>query len=186
MSFQDALKTLGSMGCTSRDDPIALSELENHHLHHPYQTGLMKFHPHSLWIVKPFYLHWKHSQQDPVQAVLSCEHSTFWMPSNVNVSISPWLSGAPLTALNKKSGEIRSIAVGGVIRRLVSQICCTAVKPRLQEVFLHYRQVGVGVSGGLETAIHNLKSYIATNNRRKDLCCFKVNMWNAFNECHCK
>ena len=63
-----------------------------------------------------------------------------------------------LNALNEKSGGIRPIAFGEVIRRLVSRICCTAVKPRLQEVFLPYGQVGIGVRGGLEAAIHTLKS----------------------------
>ena len=76
----------------------------------------------------------------------------------MEVSISPWLSGAPLTASNKKSGGIRPTAVEEMIRCLVSQICSTAVKPRLQEVFLLYGQVGVGVLGGLEAAIHILKS----------------------------
>ena len=96
------------------------------------------------------------------------------LSGKVDVSISPWLSGAPLTALNKKSGGIRSIAIEEVIRRLVSRICCTAAaKPRLQEVFLPYGQVGAGVSGGLEAAIHTLKSYITTNSSRENLCCLK-------------
>ena len=89
-----------------------------------------------------------------------------------------------LAALNKKSGEIRPIAFGEVIRRLVSPICITAVKPRLQEVFLPYGQVGVGVRGGLEAASHTLNSYITINNSRVNLCCFKVDLWNALNECH--
>ena len=102
----------------------------------------------------------------------------------MDVSIFPWLSGAPLTAVNFKSGGIHLIAVGEVIRRLVSRICCTAVKPRLQEVFLPYGLVEGGVCGGLEAAIHTLKSYITTNSLRENLYCFKVDMRNAFNECH--
>ena len=51
-------------------------------------------------------------------------------------------------------------------------------------VFLPYGQVGVGARGGLETAIHTLKSYITTNSSRENLCCFKVDMRHAFNECH--
>ena len=100
----------------------------------------------------------------------------------MDISISPWLSGAPLTALNKKSGGICLFAIGEVIRRLVSGICCTAVKARLQEVILPYGQFGVGVRGGLEAAIRTLKSYITTNSLRKNLCCFKIDMRIAFNE----
>ena len=50
-------------------------------------------------------------------------------------------------------------------------------------VFLPYGQVGVGVSNRLEAAIHTLKSYITTNSSRENLCFFKVDMQNAFNEC---
>ena len=67
------------------------------------------------------------------------------LSGKVDVSMSSWLSGAPLIALNKKSGGVRPFAVGEVIRHLVSRICCTAVKPYLKEVFLPYGQVGVGV-----------------------------------------
>ena len=81
-----------------------------------------------------------------------------------------------------QSGGIRPIAVGEVIRRLVSQICCTAVKPHLQEVFLPYGQVGLGVRGGLEAASHTLKFYITTNSSREIYAISKVDMWNAFNE----
>ena len=36
----------------------------------------------------------------------------------------------------------------------------------------------------LEAAIHTLKSYITTNSSKENLCCFKVDMRNAFNKCH--
>ena len=59
--------------------------------------------------------------------------------------LSPWLCGAPLTALLKKGGGVRPIAVGEVIRRLASRLCCLAVRPSLPSVFILYGQVGVGV-----------------------------------------
>ena len=53
-------------------------------------------------------------------------------------------------------------------------------------VLLPYGQVGVDVRDGLETAIHTLKSYITTNSWRENLRCFRVDMRNAINECHCE
>ena len=53
-------------------------------------------------------------------------------------NVSPWLSGAPITALYKKSGGVRPIAVGDVLRRLASRLCCYAMKSRLPAVFLPY------------------------------------------------
>ena len=66
--------------------------------------------------------------------------------------------GAPLTALHKKFGGFRPIAVGEVLRRLVNRCCCSAVRPRLSEFFLPYGQVGVGTKGGLEAAVHTVRT----------------------------
>ena len=97
--------------------------------------------------------------------------------------IGPWLSGAPLTALRKKPSGFRPIAVGEVLRRLASRLCCSAVRPYLPDIFLPYGQVGVGVKGGLEAAVHGLRKLIVDNSQNDELCCAKVDMRNAFNEC---
>lgn len=58
--------------------------------------------------------------------------------------ISPWLSGEPLSALTKKNGGgFRPIAVGEVLRCLVSKVACTAVKSKLPDLLLPHGQVGV-------------------------------------------
>ena len=41
----------------------------------------------------------------------------------------------------------------------------------------------VGISGGLEAAIHSLHTILSTLGSKLDLCCLKVDMSNAFNEC---
>ena len=100
--------------------------------------------------------------------------------------ISAWLSGAPLTALYKKQGGggVRPIAVGEVLRRLISRVCCAAVKSKLPEIFLPHGQVGFGILGGLEAAVHSLSSFIDSYGDTPTLCCFKLDMANAFNNCH--
>ena len=68
--------------------------------------------------------------------------------------LAAWLCGAPLTALLKMGGCVQPIAVGKVLRHLASRFCCLAVRPSLPSVFFSYGQVGVGIPGGLEGAIH--------------------------------
>ena len=105
------------------------------------------------------------------------------LSGRADVRISPWLVGAPLTALRKKSGGIRPIAVGEILRCLASRLCCMAVKSPLPEVFLPYGQVGVGVPGGVEAAIHALSALSDKHGHNVDLCCLKIDFSNAFNEC---
>ena len=57
----------------------------------------------------------------------------------------PWMVGAPLIALQKKTGGFRPIAIGDVIRRLASRLCCKSVHSLLPDIFLPYHQVGVAV-----------------------------------------
>ena len=94
--------------------------------------------------------------------------------------LAPWLCGAPLTALLKKGGGVRPIAVGEVLRRLASRLCCLASLPT---VFLPYGQVGVGIPGGFEGAIHISRHFISTHGADDSLALLKVDMKNAFNEC---
>ena len=102
---------------------------------------------------------------------------------SLNSLIAPWLIGAPLTALCKKDGGYRPIAVGEVLRRLASRICCSAAKSRLEDHFLPYGQVGVGIKRGIKAVIHTLQTFIEENSNNNDLCCVKVNMANEFNIC---
>ena len=50
--------------------------------------------------------------------------------------LAPWLCGAPLTALLKKGGGVRPIAVGEVLLRFASSLCCLTVRPSLPSIFL--------------------------------------------------
>ena len=67
------------------------------------------------------------------------------------------LFAANLTALRKKDGGIRPIAVGNVFRRLAFEIAVKCVMPELHRQ-LPPVQLGVGVSGGCEAAMSALSS----------------------------
>ena len=58
------------------------------------------------------------------------------------------------------------------------------MRPRLPDILLSYGQVGVGVKCGLEAAIHSVWAFIEKNSLNEDLPCLKIDMKNAFNECH--
>ena len=103
---------------------------------------------------------------------------------NAPPCLAPWVCGAPLTALLKKGGGVCPIMVGEVIRCLANCECCLAVRPSLPSVFLPYCQVGVGIPGGLETAIHATRLYIIQHASDSSLGLLKIDMKNAFNECN--
>ena len=97
--------------------------------------------------------------------------------------LSPWLVGAPLTALKKPAGGLCPVAVGEVLRRLISRVSCAAVKSRLPGLLLPSGQVGVGIRCGLEAAVHSVRSALDTHGTKEEWCCLKVDMANAFNSC---
>ena len=83
----------------------------------------------------------------------------------------------------KPGGGYRPIAVGETLHHLVSKVCCLAVLVALPGIFLSFGQVGVWIPGGLEAAIHSLRTIISSVGSHSGLCCLKVDMSNAFNEC---
>lgn len=93
--------------------------------------------------------------------------------------IGPWLAGAPLFPLRKKDGGVRPIAVGEVLRRLVSRCFCAALRPKADAIFLQNGQVGVGVAGGAEAAVQAVRIKAAAVGERNLV--LKVDVENAFN-----
>ena len=67
----------------------------------------------------------------------------------------PHLCGASLLACRKKDGGLRPIAVGEVLRRLISKCISRAVQSESFRV-LTPLQVGVGVQAGCESIVHAL------------------------------
>ena len=70
----------------------------------------------------------------------------FFYSFNVPDSVKPYFCGARLHAAVKKDGGLRPIAVGNLMRRLVSKLAAAAVFDKVQD-HLSPRQVGVGTRG---------------------------------------
>uniref|UniRef100_A0A1X7SSY7 Reverse transcriptase domain-containing protein n=1 Tax=Amphimedon queenslandica TaxID=400682 RepID=A0A1X7SSY7_AMPQE len=93
-------------------------------------------------------------------------------------SIRPFFFGARLIALQKKGGGIRPIAVGCSLRRLVAKIACSQVADDMAEL-LSPRQIGFGVKGGIEAAVHAARLFL---NQMPPVEAFvKLDFKNAFN-----
>ncbi|CAE1263915.1 unnamed protein product [Acanthosepion pharaonis] len=87
---------------------------------------------------------------------------------------------ANLTALKRKDGGIRPIAVGNIFRRLAAKIACRVV---MKETGHELRpvQLGVGIQGGCEAAVHATRSFFENTSHAPPRILLKLDMKNAFN-----
>ena len=93
----------------------------------------------------------------------------------------PYFASANLTALKKKSGGRRPVAVLEVIRRLASKCCAFEIAPRVAD-YLEPLQLGVGVKGGVETAIHGVRVFVESPHiPSEQKYIYKSDFTNAFN-----
>ena len=67
--------------------------------------------------------------------------------------------GANLIALNKKEGGVRPIAVGNTLRRLVAKCAGFLVRDEMSELLVPF-QLGYGVKGGAEAAVHGARLFL--------------------------
>ena len=93
---------------------------------------------------------------------------------------SKYVCGAKFIALNKNSDTIRPIAVGEIIRRIVSKVACSSVLSDASKLLVPH-QVGVGVPPACESVIHSVRDFIKANNHRDDMAMLKIDFTNAFN-----
>ena len=78
---------------------------------------------------------------------------------SVPPEIRPIFFGGRILALSKKDGGIRPIAVGNVLRRIAAKAACQFATQSLAAHFGHL-QVGVGVRGGMEAAVHATRRFV--------------------------
>ena len=90
------------------------------------------------------------------------------------------LFAANLTALWKKDGCIRPIAVGNVLRRMASKIAAKRFMPELHRQ-LPPVQLGIGISGGCEAAAHAVCAFVQSPVVPGINLLVKLDMKNAFN-----
>jgi hypothetical protein len=92
--------------------------------------------------------------------------------------LKPTFFGGRLIALSKKDGGIRPIVVGLTLRRLTSKLVNSYASDKLA-TSLAPIQLGVGVRGGVEAAVHAARIYV--NHLDDDSLIVKLDFRNAFN-----
>ena len=99
----------------------------------------------------------------------------------VSEEVAPFLFGANLFAVIKKSGGFRPVAVGDVLRRLTSKvIMCEVAGPAAQ--MLRPLQFGVGVRGGCEAVVHATRATLNSDVLQPEQkWCLQVDFENGFN-----
>ena len=98
-------------------------------------------------------------------------------PKFLPEDLRPFLFGARLMAVLKPDGGIRPIAVGAVLRKLVSQALSNIIAPQLPDFFCPL-QHGVGVPGGAENVVQGLRILKAVYDKHVIV---GVDFSNAFN-----
>ncbi len=93
-------------------------------------------------------------------------------------SVTPIFFGGRLLALQKKLGGIRPIAIGYSLRRLAAKCVNKYALNVLKDTF-NPSQLGVGVSGGCEAAIHATRRFLES--MPDDHVAVKIDFSNAFN-----
>ena len=98
--------------------------------------------------------------------------------------VSKFLAGGNLTALTKdKPGsppDIRPIAVGETLRRLVGKCLCQITNGKASNYFSPH-QFGIACPSGAEKIVHGLRSCIEEHQNEQNFVVMKIDLCNAFN-----
>ena len=97
-----------------------------------------------------------------------------------HADISPWLCGALLTALPKKDGSFRPIAVGDTFRRLAAKVLCAAYQEQARQ-YLWPLQIGVAQPLGTEVGLQVARQWCLRHKSSANMVFLKLDFSNAFN-----
>ena len=97
---------------------------------------------------------------------------------NVNLSFFITENNVVLSRCIKKGGGVRPIAVGYVWRRVAGKVACRRVSESAAAL-LGPRQLGFGVQGGCEGAVHTARRFV--ENMQPGQVLLKIDFMNVFN-----
>ena len=103
--------------------------------------------------------------------------ATLVLQGKIPAAIRPLFFGASLIALAKKDGGVRPIAVGCTLHRLAPKVASLKVRDEMAALLAPH-QLGYGVRGGAEAAVHAARLYVRD---LKQCCILKLDFKNAFN-----
>ena len=132
--------------------------------------------------LRPEYLAEALSQTTPVGALTTfTKMVNYFASGKAPAGVQPYFAGARLTALQKKNKDVRPVAAGEAIRRLVAKCLCATHKERAAQHFAGY-QYGVATPAGGERMIHFVRLHMQQHRYDVDWVLLKVDLTNAFNK----
>ena len=111
------------------------------------------------------------------ESLFKLSHYILQNPKSLPADLLPYFFGARLIALPKPHGGIRPIAIGVILRKLISTTLANVISPQLPDFFTPY-QFGVGVSGGVENVVQGLR---LANALKEGSAVVEIDFTNAFN-----
>lgn len=109
-----------------------------------------------------------------------CNFSDFCLNGKVPTFVTHFLYGATLCGLNKTDNNIRPIAVGNTMRRLVARIASSRIAERIGNE-LRPKQLGFGTRGGCEAGVHAARHFVNFAHTTMKIL-VKLDFRNAYNE----
>jgi hypothetical protein len=107
-------------------------------------------------------------------------HVNYLVQGKAPPELAALYASASLIALKKKDLSIRPIAVGEIIRRLISKICLRKVTAKAIKYLAPY-QLGIGIPNAIETILHGLNSLIRGETVDVHAIFLLLDFENAFN-----
>ncbi|CAI6003961.1 unnamed protein product [Closterium sp. NIES-64] len=86
-----------------------------------------------------------------------------WVAGQVPERARPWLAASNLVGLSKPNGDVRPVAIGEVLPRILARALCISLRPAMVSYFLPYNQLGAGTRVGAEILTHSFRSALATH-----------------------
>ncbi|GKB07783.1 hypothetical protein Tco_0836067 [Tanacetum coccineum] len=103
-----------------------------------------------------------------------------WLAGRCSPILAKFVASAPLMPLFKPDNEIRPIAVGNILRRLVSKLAMKGVGKEMSKYLSDFQSV-VGLSGGTKVVLHSVNSVLSEYHNDESLAMLNVDFSNAFN-----
>ncbi|CAI5963351.1 unnamed protein product [Closterium sp. NIES-64] len=86
-----------------------------------------------------------------------------WVAGQVPERARPWLAASNLVELSKPNGDVRPVAIGEVLLRILARALYILLRPPMVSYFLPCNQLGAGTRVGAEILAHSFRSALATH-----------------------
>ncbi|CAI5984872.1 unnamed protein product, partial [Closterium sp. NIES-64] len=104
-----------------------------------------------------------------------------WLRGRCAPATRSLLASSTLVALAKSNMDVRPIAIGEVLVRILSRAVCLQLRDQMARVFLASQQFGVGVTCGTEVVVRGVRRALADH---PDWVVLQLDVANAFNSFH--